>query len=273
MKPQNDKYDFSYLVINEFDENKYNKTLALYIAFTAVALITGLALLHFLLIYKRSVLLLPVIILLVFSLFSLFPFFDLIKYTRALKIKSGWTLEELISLTGKTPKATKTIITHVLNAGFGAVSAQPQTEDEETSGLYPVPALIKKYLEQLDIAGKAIDDLPMKEKLEDLMLVTRSIHKALTDNPQKAAAARKIITYYLPEIVAQTERYKNLDDNELESPTIKKIKLQIIKAVEVTTQAFYTLYDNIYKEDIIKFESELETLKNIYIIDGLLNLE
>ena len=124
-------------------------------------------------------------------------------------------------------------------------------------------------LRQIRDLNDRIDDRVVSERIDRIEALTGGIFKLITERPEKAAEARRFISYYLPTTMKLLESYDLLEDQRFQGETIRESRKKIEAVLDTLIAAIERQHDRLFRADALDVETEIEVLQTMLTADGL----
>lgn len=108
---------------------------------------------------------------------------------------------------------------------------------------------------------KKINDLRVREEAEKLVATASSIIEYLENNPEKIRHARQFIDYYQESASDILEKYITLQDANIETSEIIKLKKDTENALVTLNTAFKEQFEKLIRGEIIDMQAEFALLE------------
>src|SRR5699024_6003970 len=117
-------------------------------------------------------------------------------------------------------------------------------------------------------------ELPEEEisrQLDELAAICQKIFSYVEEHPQKQAAIRKFISYYLPTTLKLLEAYCNLERRQITTEEANNTRLEIKRALKNITLAFENLFSELIKDDLFDLSADISVLETMLSQEGLMD--
>ena len=169
------------------------------------------------------------------------------------------------------------LVTAALSVGayFGGSGRFPGREVEQkiTTGDAAVDQEIevaRQRLENLRKANEAISDPQITKNLDRMYAAGQQIFKELGRDPKKVALVRRFMSYYLPTSEKLMEQYQVLMNAPSKGENITSAMARIESSMSMIADAFDKCADNLYKDNEMDIDAEIQVMKTMLTGDSLL---
>lgn len=125
------------------------------------------------------------------------------------------------------------------------------------------------YINQIKSLNVSIDDALVTSYLNELESVTANILYYVKKHPEKQSQTQDFLNYYLPETISLLKHYQELSQISLKTDNIKKAMQEILDALDVITNSFSNLYNDLFAERVLNISTDIKVLKDILQQNGL----
>jgi hypothetical protein len=115
-----------------------------------------------------------------------------------------------------------------------------------------------RSVDQLKAAAKAIKDKPMGEEVRQLAAIGEKVLGEVRDDPNRAMAVRRLLTFYLPNAASLAEGWRTLEGRALPSPERVSQTREIMHGL---TQAFGQFADQAVEPQLQTLDLDLKVLR------------
>lgn len=116
----------------------------------------------------------------------------------------------------------------------------------------------------------SISDVDVKEKIDDIIVITSSIFKKVSEEPERYSQVKRFSTYYLPKTMKLLTTYSDLQHSDVQSDNVDNVLTQIISALDPLTAGLKGIYDSLYDHKVFDIESDIAVLESMLKRDGIL---
>lgn len=148
-----------------------------------------------------------------------------------------------------------------------------EVRENVRSGDRSVDLLIKEGRRRLDnliVANAKITDVEISSKLDRMVTAGEEIYKLLERDPSKAGAVRRFMNYYLPTADKLTCTYRLMMESENPGENITRSMRSIENSLGMIADAFEKQLNNLYNDQKLDIETDIEVLETMMTSDGLL---
>ena len=124
--------------------------------------------------------------------------------------------------------------------------------------------------QRLRLINNQIDDPKISERIDALFKIGMNLSERLAYHPEKKDKVRRLRNYYLPTLVTNLKRYEEVEEYNSDSKNHLEIRLSVLEMLDTCKNAFQTIYDSLYEDDIIEADVDKEVMKKLLVMDGLL---
>lgn len=128
----------------------------------------------------------------------------------------------------------------------------------------------ERYIQHVHEANDAIPGEVMSDKLYRLEDIMRRIFEQLKKDPSSADDLQKLMKYYLPTTTKLIDAYKDLDGKpSYGENNIANTKREIEDTMDVITDAFGKIFDDMFQDAAWDISTEISTMKTMLAKEGL----
>lgn len=128
----------------------------------------------------------------------------------------------------------------------------------------------ERYIRHVHEANDAIPGEVMSEKLYRLEDIMKRIFEQLKKDPSSADDLQKLMKYYLPTTTKLIDAYKDLDGKpSYGENNIANTKKEIEDTMDVITDAFGKIFDDMFEDAAWDISTEISTMKTMLAKEGL----
>lgn len=127
---------------------------------------------------------------------------------------------------------------------------------------------LKKYLEDaredftaIETCKRKIRDLEVKTEVEKLNQTAEKIIAFLEENPGKIRLARQFIDYYQDTASSLLQKYVKLQDTNLSTNEVQKLKAETAKAVKTLNTVFEGQFQKLLRNEMMDMDAEIRLLQ------------
>lgn len=127
-----------------------------------------------------------------------------------------------------------------------------------------VDALLQEGRQALVAFGqlqKTISDEEIREKIGQMIVITRAILQKVSEEPKSYRLVRRFGNYYLPKSIKLLETYEKLQNSKAQSEKISGTAERISQALDPLIGGFQNIYDSLYRSQTFDIEADLEVLE------------
>ncbi len=128
-------------------------------------------------------------------------------------------------------------------------------------------------LQQIRQANDDIADPVMSSKIDHIEAITRSIFSIVEEKPERKQEIRSFFNYYLPTTQKLLNFYAQLEEQPVQSETIRESRRNIEGIMDNLVKGFETQLDALFRADALDISSDISVLENMLAQDGLGNSE
>ncbi|MFQ9924525.1 MAG: 5-bromo-4-chloroindolyl phosphate hydrolysis family protein [Beduini sp.] len=141
---------------------------------------------------------------------------------------------------------------------------------ENTLTLVEMEKEAATQLQALNELNQGIADEKISQDLNEIVSTIKQIFKYLREHPEDTTSIRKLLAYYLPVLIELLETYAHYETLSEPKGKVKDTAGEIEGAVEMMKQAIHHKYEELYQNQMIDTNAEIEVLKTMLHQDGLL---
>ena len=127
----------------------------------------------------------------------------------------------------------------------------------------------EKLLLRLKKVNETVDDEEVRAMLDKIEDIVTKILARVQQEPKAKALIEDFYTKYLPTAVELSEKYAQIYATGIRNEESEKLKRDMLTSLDTCDQAFHTLYEHTFDEDMIRLSSEMASLNNKLKYDGL----
>ena len=124
-------------------------------------------------------------------------------------------------------------------------------------------------LSRIRALNDAVADEDVSRRIDRIEAASSGILAAISQRPERANSARKIMNYYLPTAFRLLETYSLLEKQSYQGENIQASREKIGDAMDKLAGAMESQQDRLFQMDALDVEAELQTLKTMMAADGL----
>lgn len=128
----------------------------------------------------------------------------------------------------------------------------------------------RRRLDNLIVSNVKISDAEISSKLDRMVTAGEEIYKLLERDPSKAGVVRKFMNYYLPTTDKLTSSYRLMMESENPGENIRQAMQSIENSLGMIADAFEKQLNNLYSDQKLDIETDIEVLETMMTGDGLL---
>lgn len=125
-------------------------------------------------------------------------------------------------------------------------------------------------IQALNEQRQVIASEKMSQDIDEIVNTIKQIFKYLREHPKDTLSIRKMLAYYLPALIELLQTYARYETLGEQKEMVKNTAREIEEAVEMMKQAIHHKYEELYQNQIIDANVEIEVLKTMLHQDGLL---
>lgn len=125
-------------------------------------------------------------------------------------------------------------------------------------------------MQALNELNQGIEDEKISQELNEIVSTIKQIFKYLREHPEDTSSIRKLLAYYLPALIELLQTYAYYETVSEPKGKVKETAREIEGAVEMMKQALHHKYEELYQNQMIDANAEIEVLKTMLHQDGLL---
>ena len=125
-------------------------------------------------------------------------------------------------------------------------------------------------LERLKAANAEIPHPGITRDLDRMTKAGEQIFRELGRDPRKVTLVRRFMNYYLPTAEKLMEQYKLLSAAEVKGENIQSAMQRIESSMGMIADAFTKCADNLFKDDEMDIDAEIQVMKTMLTGDSLL---
>lgn len=226
------------------------------------------------------------------------------KYYELFEKKQVYTFDELVKITGRSPRKIKRDMYKAQKMGMlkdvcmdagetciikGADAYRMYVESEEARALReaeeerarqrledPETAPIERFKQEgaetrrkIREVNAALPDDEVTEKLDRLENITTRIFEFVEQNPDKLPETRRFMDYYLPTTLKLVEKYHEYDEIEIQPQNVQQVKKDILSTLNTINIAFDNMLEGLYQPDTLDVATDITVLEKMLEQEGL----
>ena len=125
------------------------------------------------------------------------------------------------------------------------------------------------YIAELKESGKVLTRQTDIDSLNRIVELTEKIFKRTRENPDLKYETRRFVESYLPMITDVVSRYKDVKGHEAVKDQVEGVKDDLTEVLDTTEEAFDIMLTELYENDIMELQVNIETLRRKIYRDGL----
>jgi len=129
----------------------------------------------------------------------------------------------------------------------------------------------RKRLASLRIADAAIEHPGVSANLERMVAAGDQVFAELGKDKGKYALVRRFMSYYLPTAEKLIEQYRTLMAARVKGENVIKTMQRIEGSLDMITNAFEKCLDNLYKDQEMDIDAEIQVMRTMLSSDGLID--
>lgn len=129
-------------------------------------------------------------------------------------------------------------------------------------------SFLDKYIKDIERIRRSYDDEINKE-LYSLIDVLVNLKKYLAEHREKEDDIKTLCDHYIPEMMEQLKRYKDIAGSSYQSENFKEARSDIINTIKLIREAFSTILSELYDNVILNISTSLDALKASIKLKGL----
>ena len=118
-----------------------------------------------------------------------------------------------------------------------------------------------------------IEDEAVSAQIDRIEKVTAGMFEAMRQRPERAADARRFMSYYLPTTLKLLEIYDLMEDQSYQGENITASRRQIEQILSKLVHAVEQQQDKLFQSDAQNLDSDIRVLETMMAADGLLQRE
>lgn len=131
----------------------------------------------------------------------------------------------------------------------------------------------RAYIREIRRVNDAIPGEEISRKMSQLETITIRIFACVEKKPEKLPDIRRFMNYYLPTTLKLLNAYQEFDSQPIQSQKILSAKEEISRTLDTINQAFSSLMDTLYEDDILDISSDISVLETMFAQEGLTSSE
>ena len=125
------------------------------------------------------------------------------------------------------------------------------------------------YIAELKESGKVLTRETDIESVNRIIELTEKIFNRTRENPDLKYEARRFFESYLPMITDVVSRYNDVNSHKHVEDQVEDVKDDLTDVLNRTEKAFDIMLKELYENDIMELQVNIETLKRKISRDGL----
>ncbi len=155
-----------------------------------------------------------------------------------------------------------------------AAAAQPVVQARQPAAEEPAADADGEYdtiLAQIRRANDDIEDEVMSAKIDHIEAVASSIFSIVEEKPERRQEIRNFFSYYLPTTQKLLNFYAQLEEQPVQSETIRESRKNIEGIMDNLVKGFESQLDALFRADALDISTDISVLENMLAQDGLGN--
>ena len=148
---------------------------------------------------------------------------------------------------------------------------EEQEKNPEKAAVMQVVAEGNRYIWRIREINAELPEEEISRQLDELAAICQKIFSYVEEHPQKQAAIRKFISYYLPTTLKLLEAYCNLERRQITTEEANNTRLEIKRALKNITLAFENLFSELIKDDLFDLSADISVLETMLSQEGLMD--
>ena len=136
-----------------------------------------------------------------------------------------------------------------------------------------VDAILKEGNTALSEMGRlygTIKDETVREKINEIMLITDKIMQDAIQDPDDIPQIKKFFSYYLPTTIKLLNTYDRMGSTGVESENIDKTMTNIDEMLDVAIEAYKKRLDSLFENQAIDIETDIDVMNQLLANEGLI---
>lgn len=125
------------------------------------------------------------------------------------------------------------------------------------------------YIAELKESGKTLTRQTDKDSLRRIVELTEKVFNRTKENPDLKYETRRFVESYLPMITDVISRYKDVRDHKAVKDQVDAVEDDLTEVLDRTEEAFDIMITELYENDIMELQVNIETLRRKIYRDGL----
>lgn len=131
----------------------------------------------------------------------------------------------------------------------------------------------RKRLKNLKTANAAIEHEGISSNLDRMTAAGEQIFRELGKDKKKYSLVRRFMNYYLPTAEKLVEQYRTLMMAEVKGGNVTTTMQRIESSLDMVASAFEKCLDNLYADQELDVDAEIQVMRTMLTSDGLINAE
>ena len=147
-----------------------------------------------------------------------------------------------------------------------------KTSDKKSYGP-KVDAILEEGNKALSEMGRlysCINDQSVKDKINEIMLITDKIMQDAKEDPSDVPQIKKFFSYYLPTTIKLLNTYDRMGNVGVESGNIDSTMNNINEMLDVAIEAYKKRLDSLFENQAIDIETDINVMNQLMANEGLI---
>jgi len=150
------------------------------------------------------------------------------------------------------------------------------TEEPERTGNDRIDALLtegEKAVAEMRRLRDMMPDSAIKQKTDDLILITDKIFKSLLENPGDFSQVKRFADYFLPTTIKLLHTYDRFGQSGARGDNISGTMERIDVTLDTILESYNKFFDSLFKHKALDIETDIKVLESMLKSEGLLDSE
>ena len=149
-------------------------------------------------------------------------------------------------------------------------------QEPERTGDDKADALLaegERAVAEMRTLHNAIQDEPVKQKLNEIITVTDKIFKNLLGSPGDYRQVKRFADYFLPTTIKLLHTYDRFGRSGAQGENITGTRERIDEALDTILDSYKKFFDSLFADQALDIETDIRVLENMLKNEGLLSNE
>jgi len=116
-----------------------------------------------------------------------------------------------------------------------------------------------------------INDLSIREKINEIMLITDKIIQEAEKDPSELTQIRRFFSYYVPTTIKLLKTYEGLNAVGIDGENIVASKKNISEMLDTAIEAYKKRLDSLFENQALDIETDIDVMNQMLEREGLVS--